>query len=46
VRDNASYAEPAQLSSGMRYVFLNGEVAVAESEVREGLFGRVVRRLP
>lgn len=44
LRDNASYAEPALLSSGMWYIFLNGEVAVAKGEVQEGLFGRVVRR--
>ncbi|WP_026231541.1 N-acyl-D-amino-acid deacylase family protein [Neolewinella persica] len=44
LRDNASYAEPALLSSGMWYIVLNGEVAVAKGEVQEGLFGRVVRR--
>jgi N-acyl-D-aspartate/D-glutamate deacylase len=44
LRDNASYAEPALLSSGMWYIFLIGEVAVAKGEVQEGLFGRVVRR--
>jgi N-acyl-D-amino-acid deacylase len=44
LRDNASYAEPALLSSGMWYIFLNGEVAVAKGEAQEGLFGRVVRR--
>jgi N-acyl-D-aspartate/D-glutamate deacylase len=44
LRDNASYAEPALLSSGMWYIVLNGEVAVAKGEIQEGLFGRVVRR--
>ncbi|MFK8161371.1 MAG: amidohydrolase family protein, partial [Lewinella sp.] len=44
LRDHASYAAPARLSSGMWYILLNGEVAVAKGAVQEGLFGRVVRR--
>jgi N-acyl-D-aspartate/D-glutamate deacylase len=46
LRDNASYTEPARLSTGMWYIFLNGEVAVAKGEIQDGLFGRVVKRAP
>jgi len=45
LRDNASYTDPARLSSGMWYIFLNGEVAVAEGEVQDRLLGRVVKRV-
>lgn len=46
LRDNASYTEPARLSSGMWYIFLNGEVAIAKGELQDGLLGRVVKRAP
>jgi N-acyl-D-aspartate/D-glutamate deacylase len=46
VQDNATYAEPALLSSGMWYIFLNGKVAVAKGEYQNELLGQVVKRNP
>jgi N-acyl-D-aspartate/D-glutamate deacylase len=44
IRDNASYADPALLSSGMWYIVLNGKLAVAEGKQQDGLYGQVVER--
>lgn len=44
IRANATYADPAVLSSGMHYIFLNGEVVVQEGTPNNQLMGRVVRR--
>lgn len=44
LRDNANFTEPDLLSSGMHYIILNGQIAVAEGEVLKRKAGRVVRR--
>ena len=45
VRDRATYEKPAQLSEGMRYVFVNGRMALAEGKVTAERAGRVLSRL-
>jgi N-acyl-D-amino-acid deacylase len=40
----ATFEEPRQQAAGMPYVFVNGQVAVAEGQRTETLAGRSVRR--
>ncbi|MEL7221590.1 MAG: amidohydrolase family protein [Bacteroidota bacterium] len=44
LKDNATYAEPAELSSGTHYIILNGQVAVDKGVYQEKLLGQVVKR--
>jgi N-acyl-D-aspartate/D-glutamate deacylase len=44
VREVATYVEPALLSEGMRWVFVNGVPVVANGELTEALPGRALRR--
>ena len=44
VRDNATYAEPHQLSEGMVYVVVNGRLAIDGGEFTDVLNGRVLTR--
>lgn len=44
VRDHATFVEPTLLSSGMRFVFVNGVAAVDEGEPAGVLAGRVLLR--
>ena len=44
IRDRAEYQQPHQLSEGMRYVFVNGELAVDDGEFTGALNGRVLSR--
>ena len=43
VRDKATYTDPHQLSEGMVYVFVNGELAVDNGEFTDVMSGRVLR---
>ena len=43
IADRATYAEPNQLSVGMRYVFVNGIPVVADGRETLRLPGRVLR---
>jgi N-acyl-D-aspartate/D-glutamate deacylase len=45
-RDVATFDSPHQYSTGARYVFVNGQLAVEEESVREGLAGRALRHTP
>jgi N-acyl-D-amino-acid deacylase len=44
VRDLATYEEPRLLATGMRYVFVNGRLAIDQGEYTGALPGRVVKR--
>ena len=44
IRDRADYQNPHQLSEGMRYVFVNGEMAIDEGEFTDTMGGRVLDR--
>ena len=45
VIDRATFAEPDQRSTGMRYVMVAGSVVVSDGELREGVkAGRPIRR--
>ena len=44
IRDRADYQNPHQLSEGMRYVFVNGEMAIDEGEFTDTLGGGVLDR--
>ncbi len=44
IRDRADYQNPHQLSEGMRYVFVNGMLAIDEGEFTDTLGGRVLDR--
>lgn len=47
IRDNATYAEPARASSGMKYVIVNGELLVNDGNLdTKRLPGRPIRRVP
>ena len=43
ITDRATYAEPNQLSVGMRYVFVNGVPVIADGRETLRLPGRVLR---
>jgi N-acyl-D-aspartate/D-glutamate deacylase len=42
-RDTATYDEPHQLAKGVRYLFVNGELAVKEGKPTGALAGKVLR---
>lgn len=44
VRDEATFLEPTRLATGMRYVFVNGRLAIDDGEATGDLAGRVLRR--
>jgi N-acyl-D-aspartate/D-glutamate deacylase len=44
IRDQATFAEPTKLATGMRWVFVNGKAAVREGVLTEVLAGRGLRR--
>ncbi len=43
VRDRATFAEPNQLSEGMRWVLVNGTPVIADGQATGALPGRVIR---
>ncbi len=43
ITDLATYAEPNQLSTGMRYVLVNGQPVIDEGRATQRLPGRVLR---
>lgn len=44
IRDEATFLEPTKLATGMRYVFVNGRLAVEGGEPTHVLAGKVLRR--
>jgi N-acyl-D-amino-acid deacylase len=44
IRDEATYVEPTKLSTGMRWVLVNGVVAVKDGAVTGALGGRALRK--
>lgn len=44
IKDNATYENPYQLSSGIEYVFVNGKPVVAEGKITEQLPGYALRK--
>jgi N-acyl-D-amino-acid deacylase len=44
IRDEATYVEPTRLASGMVWVFVNGEAAVANRRMTNIMAGRALRR--
>jgi N-acyl-D-aspartate/D-glutamate deacylase len=44
IRDDATYVEPTKLSTGMVWVFVNGQAAVQERKMANVLAGRALRR--
>jgi N-acyl-D-amino-acid deacylase len=44
IRDESTFLEPRLLATGMRYVLVNGEMAVDEGEPQHTSAGRVLRR--
>jgi N-acyl-D-aspartate/D-glutamate deacylase len=44
VRDEATYMEPTKLSTGMRFVFVNGQAAVRNGSLTGVLSGRALRK--
>ena len=44
IQDNATYQDPAQLSKGMSYVIVNGQIVIAEGSYQNLLVGRALRR--
>ncbi|NNF26387.1 MAG: amidohydrolase family protein [Gemmatimonadetes bacterium] len=44
IRDNATFTDPHQLSSGMLHVFLGGEAAILDGEFQPDLLGEVLKR--
>ncbi|HET7553438.1 MAG TPA: D-aminoacylase [Gemmatimonadaceae bacterium] len=44
VRDRSTYEEPRLLATGMRYVFVNGKLAIDQGEYTGALPGRVLER--
>jgi N-acyl-D-aspartate/D-glutamate deacylase len=44
VRDRSTYEEPRLLATGMRYVFVNGKLAIDQGEYTGALPGRVLKR--
>ena len=45
IRDEATYVEPRKLSTGMRWVFVNGIAAVADGKLTGAMPGRTLRRV-
>jgi N-acyl-D-aspartate/D-glutamate deacylase len=44
IRDRATFTEPYQLPKGIRYVFVNGVLSVAEGKYNKSLAGKVLRK--
>jgi len=44
IRDEATFLEPRRLATGMRYVFVNGVLAVEQGRPTRELAGRVLRK--
>jgi N-acyl-D-aspartate/D-glutamate deacylase len=44
IRDQATYVEPEKLSTGMRWVFVNGRAAVADGAPTGALAGKGIRK--
>lgn len=44
IREEATYVEPEKLSTGIRWVFVNGQAAVAEGVPTGALAGRALRK--
>ena len=44
IRDEATFLEPTELATGMRFVFVNGVLSIDEGEPTHALRGRVLRR--
>jgi N-acyl-D-amino-acid deacylase len=44
VRERATYLEPALPATGMRWVFINGTLAVEDGEMTGALAGRAIAR--
>lgn len=44
IREQATYVEPTKLSTGMRFVFVNGQMAVRDGALTGALAGRGLRR--
>lgn len=43
IRDQSTYAEPEKLATGMRWVFVNGKIAVEDGKPTMALAGRALR---
>jgi N-acyl-D-amino-acid deacylase len=44
IKDNATYTNPYQYSSGIDYVFVNGKAVLAEGNLTQKLPGYVLRK--
>jgi N-acyl-D-amino-acid deacylase len=44
IRDEATYTQPEKLSTGMRWVFVNGQLAVADGTPTGAFAGRALRK--
>ena len=44
VRDRATYEQPAQLSEGIRHVFVNGQLVLTDGRTTGGQAGRILTR--
>lgn len=44
LKDNATYTEPAQLSTGVKYVFVNGQLEFENGAMTGAMAGRALRR--
>ena len=45
VRDRATYEQPAQLSEGIRHVFVNGQLVLTDGRTTGGQAGRILKRI-
>jgi N-acyl-D-aspartate/D-glutamate deacylase len=45
IRDTATFDNPHQYATGMRYVFVNGDVAVKDGKATGALAGRAIKRV-
>jgi N-acyl-D-aspartate/D-glutamate deacylase len=43
-RDTATFEKPHQYATGVRYLFVNGELAIDDGQVKDRLAGRALRR--
>ena len=46
IRDLSTYAQPERLATGMRYVMVNGKLAVDDGKATNLLAGRALRLAP
>jgi len=44
LRDNATYTEPAQLSQGVKYVFVNGQLEYEDGKMTGAMAGKALKR--